>query len=362
MSVAGVRLSVVIPAYQARAELEQLLRSLARCHPVDGSFEVVVADDGSTDRTGAMVEAFEAPYPLRYRYLPRGPESGRAAARNAGIAAATGDVVVLVDADQIVPPGFLRAHAEHHRDAGDVVVIGARGNAVRTAEGFVPATDRDDREPVFDRFSANLNNMASCWHYLYSCNVSVRREHLLAVGCFDEAYRGWGLEDTDLGYRLRRHGLNFVYDRGIVLHHLAKQVVTGSMVRDWQHNLRYFTAKYQAPDAAALAVIDPAWRDLEWLDAVTRLEFACRAFEGRLPRPSRPEVVEVEPGAADRQWEAVLGRTATTDLLVLDATPDAALCGRVQRLRTDHELLYFHVPEPARRAELRDHYQTGHMW
>jgi len=90
--------SVVVPAYDGAAHIERLLRSLAAQDAPP--LEVIVADDGSRDATALLAERCGA----RVLHLPhRGP----AAAKNAGAAAARGDVLVFVDADMSCAPCFL---------------------------------------------------------------------------------------------------------------------------------------------------------------------------------------------------------------------------------------------------------------
>ncbi|MBO8142148.1 MAG: glycosyltransferase family 2 protein, partial [Firmicutes bacterium] len=124
-----VKASVVIPAYNRRELLRRTLLSLAnQTFPAD-QFEVVVADDGSTDGTREMVSTLDVPYPLRY---VRQPKRGRAAARNAGMRAAAADLIIFLDSDIAVCPEFVQAHVEAHIDTrlvviGPVICVAARG-------------------------------------------------------------------------------------------------------------------------------------------------------------------------------------------------------------------------------------------
>ena len=95
--------SVVTPIYNAEAFIEASLRSvLAQDYP---NIEIVAVDDGSTDRTGEILRSLGEPvWPLT---LPN--NRGPAAARNAGMAAASGRFVVLLDADDALQPGALSA-------------------------------------------------------------------------------------------------------------------------------------------------------------------------------------------------------------------------------------------------------------
>lgn len=92
-------ISVVIPAYNEAAHIGRLLDSLRRQDPPPD--EVIVADDGSRDRTAAIAERAGANV---LRLAHRGP----AAAKNAGAAAACGELLVFLDGDMACAPGFLQ--------------------------------------------------------------------------------------------------------------------------------------------------------------------------------------------------------------------------------------------------------------
>lgn len=89
------RVSVIIPAYNAAATIAATVASALG--QIDGDLEVIVVDDGSTDATAAIVSAL-AQGDSRLRLL-RGPNGGQAIARNRGIAAAAGELIAFLDAD-----------------------------------------------------------------------------------------------------------------------------------------------------------------------------------------------------------------------------------------------------------------------
>jgi glycosyltransferase involved in cell wall biosynthesis len=96
--------SVIVPAYQAAAWIDEALASaMAQDHP---AVEVIVVDDGSTDATAALA----ARWPVR---LLRRPHRGPAAARNAGLAVALGDFVTVLDADDVWPADRLTRQVGH---------------------------------------------------------------------------------------------------------------------------------------------------------------------------------------------------------------------------------------------------------
>jgi glycosyltransferase involved in cell wall biosynthesis len=369
----NLKVSVVIPSYNSGPGLETCLVALnhQRSALIE-QFEVVVVDDGSDDGTEDLVKRLRCDYDLSYVFIPRGPASGRSAARNVGIRAATGELVVMIDADVVVPPGFLAAHLDYHRRRPDLVVTGQRGSLREgpvdhhqlrrafTMDALPPVAGTDPRGSVFRRLSDNMNFLATCWHYMFSCNVSLRREHLVAVDGFDESFTGWGLEDSELGYRLRRHGLAFAYHPGASLYHQRRQLVDETMYADWRTNLSRFVEKYRddpaAADVGAQWIFDPAFdptvTDLSWVESARRFEYAARALHGRLPGAEAYELVEIGAGNRDEVLATLADRMAAANLVVLDDVADDEAAALVQCTRTDRRTAYFRRPAPDIRAQV----------
>jgi glycosyltransferase involved in cell wall biosynthesis len=372
-----VKASVVIPAYNAGPNLQRLLSSLSRSRLDPGdSFEIIVADDGSTDNTKEVVAEFSelsVDCSFVYIFLPRTAASGRSSARNAGIEQATGDLLLLLDADQICTESLVAEHIRYHRLHTKLVVIGPRHSlgddlpgkakfAAGSAASALPKVVRQDiRADFFAEFSGNFNNVEVCWHLMFSCNVSVRREQLLAVGGFDENFNGWGLEDSELGYRLRRAGLAFAYNPLAATYHWFRDV-TPEMFAEWRRNLGYFISKHEGAADVSIQqilyrVLDPANRDLSWPEGMRRFEWSARALAGRLPRPSGFQWVEAADANVTEVSAVVSELGPVQDLIVVDDTQDAALSGLVQCIDTTRELLYFHRPSAAMRSALQQ--RTG---
>ncbi len=192
-------MSIVIATKNRAALLERALRSL-RVQIGAPSFEVVVADNGSSDETRAVVQAADAhgPVPVRYAYEDR---ANRGLARNAGVRIAQGYLILFCDDDVQAPPGWVAAHDAAHAE-GDLAVSGPILNVASYDERPRPA----------------LTNYSRA--FFCTCNVSLPRYAFDAVGGFDEAFDLYGWEDTELGMRLRSLGLQrrFAWD-AYVWHH-----------------------------------------------------------------------------------------------------------------------------------------------
>ena len=117
-----MKLSVIVPTHNRMAWLEQLLNSLETQTYSD--FEVIVAIDGSTDGTLAMLEAVKRRSQIRLELLVL-PQGGQAKARNAAIQAASGQVLVFADDDLTFAPDVLARHAAFHQVFQNSIAIGA---------------------------------------------------------------------------------------------------------------------------------------------------------------------------------------------------------------------------------------------
>lgn len=213
-------LSVVVPSFNRRRELEMVLAGLAaQLDAAPGGFETIVVLDGSTDDSATMLAEWE-----RARRLPGlrwalYPNRGQAAARHAGVLEARAPVVLFLD-DDIVPESTVVArHLAHHMRGERIAVLG---------DCEVVRADDEDRfylalvwgwwEEVFA--SRVRPGRLPCYLDFCAGHVSLRRDDYLACGGFDAAFRGYGGEDYDLGWRLLRAGVRFVPDRRLrAMHH-----------------------------------------------------------------------------------------------------------------------------------------------
>ncbi|MBV8582614.1 MAG: glycosyltransferase, partial [Candidatus Eremiobacteraeota bacterium] len=175
-------------------------------------YELLVCDSNSTDGTAEYLARVARESP-NVRHLP-GAYSGRAAARNAGVASAAGEIVVFNDADILASPGLLSQHLRRHRDSANVAVVGWEVQ-VKDLDDY--AYKRDHPEARGRLHPPSRKRLS--WLYFLTGNASVRRDDLRRVGAFDESFTGYGHEDLELGYRLERAGIDIVYDPLAVNYH-----------------------------------------------------------------------------------------------------------------------------------------------
>jgi GT2 family glycosyltransferase len=199
--------SVLIPTHQRREALRAALEALADQSAEPGSYEVVVAADACSDGTVEMLQAFRPSYELR-QVSPQG--RGRSAAVNAALAAAKGEVAIVLDDDMRVVPEFVERHRSHHPSGSRHCVLGAV--PVELEDGSTHAARYVKSK--FDRHLARLSDPAhlALPRSFYTGNASLRTEVLREVGGFDESFGIYGNEDVELSLRLRKAGVELGYD------------------------------------------------------------------------------------------------------------------------------------------------------
>ncbi len=181
--------SVIIPSYNSGPLVAEAVASaLAQSH---APAEVIVIDDGSTDNTPERMAAFGPPV----RYL-RQPNQGVAAARNAGLRVATGELIAFLDADDVWHPRKLELQVECLRRAPEVALLGT-GTVDWPRERFPIDDFGEPRQPLrvcFDELVVR--------NHFVTSSVVVRKNALDRVGEFDRALHG--PEDFDLWLRVAR--------------------------------------------------------------------------------------------------------------------------------------------------------------
>lgn len=201
-----IQISVIIPTYQRRESIRRLLKALEQQTIQPDMFEVLVVIDGSNDGTEDLVSEAKTPYLLKAICQTN---RGRAAACNAGIRGAQSDIIILLDDDMEPAPGFVSAHWQMHQGQKRLGVVGAAPVVVRCGSSSVS-------EYIAEKFNFHLRKLAQPGYQFslrdfYSGNFSIRREHLIEAGLFDEGFKVYGNEDLELSLRLRKTGISLVY-------------------------------------------------------------------------------------------------------------------------------------------------------
>jgi glycosyltransferase involved in cell wall biosynthesis len=268
------RISVIVPCHDDGAYLDEALDSVfAQTLP---DFEVVIADDGSTDPdTRARLGRIDRP---RTRVLALPASRGPAAARNAAIAAATGELLCALDADdRLAPECFARCVAELDRDPGLCFVsfwLRAFG-----AEDWEWRKERCDLAAL----------LAEC---TVGTAALVRRAAVVAAGGYDEAPELIGNEDWDLWLRLVARGGRGVILPEVLFHYRRRPGSLSTATTQGERHLRFtrfFVDKHRELYQAHLGEV-LVWRERDLaglLEANYTLERQIASLEAHAERRAR---------------------------------------------------------------------------
>ena len=263
--------SVIIPTYNRRDELRRTLETLTAQEFPAREFEVIVADDGSSDDSAEVAASFDGP--LRMKYVFQEDLGYRAgAARNAGARLAAAPVLAFLDSGTLAGPGFVGGHLAAHSEPGRRAVLGycfgydAFREVKWVPESFEAASlaevvrlnadeplFRDIRHLEFERVGSDLMSLTVPWTFFYTMNCSVLAAEFWAVGGFDEIFRSWGIEDTELGYRLYHHGVALTLSRDAWTVELPQDRAVKRRLFSLMRNARVFLDKSREPFVELLA-------------------------------------------------------------------------------------------------------------
>jgi glycosyltransferase involved in cell wall biosynthesis len=251
----------VIPALNAAATIEEQLDAVL-AQRYDGAWDVIIADNGSTDRTAAIVRQ-RIVDDHRLTWVDASDQRGSAWARNVAARGAQGEVLAFCDADDIVGEGWL----------GEIV--GAVVDDLTIAAGLLE--DRSiNSETVASwrpRRQATVPIAFQFMPFAPSGNMAITRAHFLRVGGFDSSFLK--AHDVEFGWRAQLDGATVRFAPGAVVHYRYRTTLRGTWaqgVRSGRAAAQLFSV-YSVNGMPRRSVADVSG-DLWWL--VSRLPFTFR--------------------------------------------------------------------------------------
>jgi glycosyltransferase involved in cell wall biosynthesis len=206
--------SVIISTYNSKNLLQLTLE--AYTIQTYRNFEIIIADDGSTDGTEEMVKKYNRYYPIQFCWQEdRGFR--KAEILNKALSIARGQYIIMTDHDAIPGPDFVKQHIEEHQEG--VALLGGRR--------CIPKEHQDQLS--IDRVLLNIDSLKKLatlqwfyqkklrlvslvdnpYFYALGVNISLHKKYFLEVSGYNQSLVGYGDEDIDLARRLHEHGLKF---------------------------------------------------------------------------------------------------------------------------------------------------------
>ncbi|MBU3633756.1 MULTISPECIES: glycosyltransferase family 2 protein [unclassified Polynucleobacter] len=216
-------ISILLATYNWPQALKLCLESLAT--QTDHHFEIIIADDGSTESTKQIIDAFQSTHSLSITHLWQEDQGFRKTKiLNQAIEAAKGDYLIFLDGDCLVQPDFVARHRELAQKG--FLVTGSRVLLNEKLTQELLATSRWDFKLFISklleyRLNAGINKYwplkiklgngswrdykKFVWRRIKGCNMACWKTDAQAIDGFDETMTGWGHEDADFVFRLQRH-------------------------------------------------------------------------------------------------------------------------------------------------------------
>ncbi|HEY5884628.1 MAG TPA: glycosyltransferase [Pyrinomonadaceae bacterium] len=223
--------SIIIPAYNSSAYIAETLDSVFA--QTFDSYEVIVINDGSPDTE--RLERELKPYSGKLHYIKQ-ENRGAAAARNAGVRAARGELVAFLDADDTYLPNFLEKQIELLKSSNadlvysDALLFGDSPLAGRTFMQLQPS-----------RGEVTPEKLLALKVTVLTSTVLARKEPIFKVGLFDESLRRG--QDFDLWLRLAKSGFRFAYQSDVLAHHrIVESGLSGGTISQLERTLTVLQA------------------------------------------------------------------------------------------------------------------------
>ncbi|MGH7123867.1 MAG: glycosyltransferase [Stellaceae bacterium] len=203
------RVSVVVCSYNAERTMEACLASLEDLNYPD--YEVIVVNDGSTDRTLEIAQRFP------YARIISQPNKGLSVARNVGAEAATGEIVAYTDSDCVADPDWL-TYLISTMERKQLVACGGP-NFPPPEDSLVPSA-----VAVSPGGPTHVLLTDETAEHIAGCNMAFRRDALLGLGGFDPTYRAAG-DDVDMCWRFQDAGHTIGFSPAAIVWHFRRNTV-----------------------------------------------------------------------------------------------------------------------------------------
>lgn len=195
MLMSRPEVSVVLCIYNGEKYLEEAIKSVLQQD--FSSFELILIDDGSTDKSLNIIRSFELKDP-RCRVIT-GPNQGLIASRNLGITQARADLIALMDADDICMPHRLSTQIQYLRDHPDCLAVGSKTMLIDPDGENLTVMNL-----IMNHDDIDKAHLSGCGGIIVNPSALIRKSAILEVGMYQEEFLH--AEDIDLFLRLAEIG------------------------------------------------------------------------------------------------------------------------------------------------------------
>lgn len=200
-----MKVSVIVPAYNSQKFIGKCIEALFAQKYQCENYEIIVVDDGSTDRTADIVRA----YPVKYLFQKN---QGPAAARNLGAREARGGIILFTDSDCVPSDNWIEEMIKPFEEPEVIAVKGAYRNRQKSIIARFAQLEFEERFEMLKR--------AKSIDMIDTYSAGYRKDIFLQMGGFDTSFPVANNEDTELSYRMSKLNYKMVFNPEAIVHHL----------------------------------------------------------------------------------------------------------------------------------------------
>ncbi|MBF0466526.1 MAG: glycosyltransferase [Nitrospirae bacterium] len=201
-----LKASVIVPAFNAEKTIKDCVTALTEQSFSKEDYEIIVVDDGSTDKTGEIVQTL----PVRYVSKPNG---GPASARNLGASEAKGEIILFTDSDCVATSEWLGEMLKPFSDSEVKAVKGAYRTPLKSLTARFAQIEFEERYEMLKK--------APSIDMIDTYSAAFLKDVFDSAGGFDESFPVANNEDTELSYKLSSMGLKMVFNPDAIVNHLG---------------------------------------------------------------------------------------------------------------------------------------------
>ncbi len=200
-----MKVSVIVPAYNSQKFISKCIEALLAQKYQCDDYEIIIIDDGSTDRTAEIVRA----YPVKYLFQKN---QGPAAARNIGAKEAKGEIILFTDSDCVPSDNWIEEMIRPFEEPEVMAVKGAYRNRQKSIMARFAQLEFEERFEMLKR--------AKSIDMIDTYSAGYRRSIFLQMGGFDTNFPVANNEDTELSYRMSKLNYKMVFNPEAIVYHL----------------------------------------------------------------------------------------------------------------------------------------------
>ncbi len=230
-------ISIIIPTFNNAFFLGNVLWHLINQNTPKEQYEILVADDGSTDSSSEIIfnlfENYKNEINFKYIYWSKiHPVRGEqqffrpGLARNLAARYSTGKYLLFLDSDMLTPVDFIQSALEHLNE-NDVIQFQRFHLHQELSKRNPNYSEVDTKKDTYIEekeywselfFSKNWQSLPNFWKYTCTYALGISKSNFFDLGLFKKYYVSYGFEDTDLGYEASKRGLKFFLVKKPLLH------------------------------------------------------------------------------------------------------------------------------------------------